>query len=146
MSIPFNRVKPNGKVDLWDLGPQVEPKAPAPPPEPDKAKLKGAELAAVELEYDDALLLYKDELRAYSAEKRAHLDWLRDKGGPVKIEMWGVDARYALDNWSNRFKLDLPKGAKPGKAQAEAEEMERIAADENRQARAKDPLHAGAVA
>jgi hypothetical protein len=145
MSIPFNRVKLNGKVDLWDLGPQVEPKPPAAPDAPD-AKLKGAELAAAELEYEDACELYKGQLRAYSAARKAHLAWKDEKGGPVKVEMWGVDARHALENWPDRFKLDLPKGTKPGRAQAEAEEMERVAADEIRQARSKDPLHSGAAA
>ena len=143
--IPLNRVKPNGKVDLWDLGPQVAPKPPAAPKEPDKDKLKGAELAAAELEYEDACELYKGELRAYSAARKAHLEWRESKGGPLKVEMWGIDARHAMEVESDRFVLDLPKGMKPGKAQLEAEELAKIEAEELRRARASDPMHAGAM-
>lgn len=145
MSIPLNRIKNNGKIDLWDLGPQVAPKAPAPPVEPD-AKLKGPELAAAELEYEDQCEIYKGRLRAYTAARKAHLDWIEQKGGPIKVELWGADARHALEVEPDRYKLDLPKGAKPGKAQLEAEEMAQIEADELRQARSKDPLHSGAMA
>lgn len=143
--IPLNRVKLNGKIDLWDLGPQVEPKPPAAPEAPD-TKLKGAELAAAELEYEDACELYKFALRRYTAAKRDHLAWLEQKGGPVKVELWGVDAAEAMKIEPDRFKLDLPKGAKAGRAQREAEELAAIQADEIRQARSKDPLHAGAPA
>lgn len=142
--IPLNRVKNNGKIDLWDLGPQVAPKAP-PPPEAVSEKLKGPDLAAAELEYEDACEIYKDHLRAYSVARKAHLAWAEQKGGPVKIELWGVDARHAIETEPDRFMLDLPKGTKPGKAQAEAEAMAAIEADELRIARSKDPLHAGAM-
>lgn len=144
-NIPTNRVKRNGKVDLWDLGPQVAPKAPPAPESPD-VKLKGADLAAAELEYEDACFLYKDELRAYSAAKKDYYEWLREKGGPIKVEFWGADARHALDNWPDRWKLDLPKNAKPGKAQTEADEMAVLEAEELQKARSRDPLHAGAAA
>lgn len=145
MQIDAKRMKLNGKVDLWDLGPQVEPKPPAAPEAPD-VKLKGPDLAAAELEYEDQCEIYKGELRAYTVARKAHLDWKSQKDGPIKIEMWGVDARHALDNFPDRFKLDLPKGVKPGRAQAEAEEMQRQEAEELRQARSRDPLHSGAMA
>lgn len=143
--IPLNRVKLNGKVDLWDLGPQVAPKAPDAPAAPD-TKLKGPDLAAAELEYEDQCEIYKGHLRAYTAARKAHLEWKDQKGGPVKVELWGADARHAMEVEPDRFKLDLPKGSKPGKAQAEADEMARIEADELRQARSRDPLHSGAMA
>jgi hypothetical protein len=145
MSIPLNRVKLNGKVDVWDLGPQAAPKPPKPPDEPDKAALKGAHLAAAELEYEDACELYKGHLRAYSSARKAHLEWKDEKGGPVKVELWGVDARHAMETEPDRFVLDLPKGMKPGKAQLEAEEMQAAEADEIRQARSRDPMHSGAI-
>lgn len=144
--IPYQRVKPNGKVDLWDLGPQVGPKPPAAPPAPDATKLKGAELAAAEVEYEDACERYKDELRDYTAARKAHARWSIEKGGPIKVELWGVDARHAMETEPDRFKLDLPKGMKPGKAQQEAEERAAAEAEELRQARSRDPLHAGAAA
>lgn len=143
--IPLNRVKLNGKIDLWDLGPQVAPKAPAAPDAPD-AKLKGPDLAAAELEYEDQCEIYKSHLRAYTAARKAHLEWKEQKGGPVKVELWGADATHAMEIEPDRYKLDLPKGAKPGKAQLEAEEMARLEAEELRQARSRDPLHSGAMA
>jgi len=145
--IPLERIKLNGKVDMWDLGPQVAPKPPAAPEAPDKAKFKNAmEFAAAELEYEDAIETYKDQLRAYSAAKKAHHEWIAQKGGPIKVEFWGIDATEAMQIEPDRFKLDLPKGMKPGKAQLEADEMAKETAEEIRQARKKDPLHAGAAA
>lgn len=118
--IPHNRVKPNQKVDLWDLGPQ-NADGPQPPEKPD-AKLKGAELAAAEVEYEDAMLVYKDQLRAWSASRKDKRDWDDKNGGPRKIELWAADARHAMEVDPKRYVLDLPKGQKPGKAQVEAEE------------------------
>lgn len=143
--IPLNRVKPNGKVDLWDLGPQVAPKAPPAPAEPDKAKVKGAELAAAEIEYEDACELYKGHLRAWTQARKSHLEWKEEKGGPVRVELWGIDARHAMETDADRFMLDLPKGMKPGRAQQEAEEMQQAEAAELRRARASDPMHSGAI-
>lgn len=135
--IPQNRVKPSGKVDIWDLGPQ-RPDAPA-EPKPVDTKLKGADLAIAEVEYEDAIDLYKRELKAYAALKREHERWHRENGGPVKFELWGIDARHAMQTDSDRYKLDLPKGAKPGKAQAEAERLAELEGVELAQARERDP-------
>lgn len=137
MQIPQHRVKINGKIDLWDLGPKrpESPKEPAPVDE----KLKGADRAIADVEYDDAIDLYKRELRAYAALKREHEVWHRSNGGPVKVELWGVDARFALECEPERFKLDLPRGTKPGKAQIDAEEMARLDGIELAQARERDP-------
>lgn len=138
--IPLNRVKPNGKVDIWDLGPQLAPKGPDAPIEPKESKdLKGADFAAATVAYDDDCENYKDALRAYTAAKKAHRDWMNDIGGPVKVELWGVDARHALDSEPSRFKLDLPRGMKAGRAQIENEERAVIEADELRRARSLDP-------
>lgn len=145
--IPLNRMKSNNKCDLWDLGPQVAPKAPPAPEAPDKAKFKNAaEFAAAELEYEDNCELYKSALRRFTEAKKAHLEWLEQKGGPIKVEFWGPDANEAFERDPGRFVLDLPKGLKPGKAQIEAEARAREADEEIRQARSKDPLHAGAAA
>lgn len=135
--IPHHRVKPNSKVDLWDLGPQrpVAPKEPAPV----DAKLKGAELAIAEVEFEDAIDLYKRDLKAYAALKREHERWHRDNGGPVKVEFWGIDASDAMQIDRDRYKLDLPKGQKPGKAQVDAEEMARAEGLELAAARDRDP-------
>jgi hypothetical protein len=121
--IPHNRVKPNQHVDLWDMGP-TRPEPPKPPAEPDKAKLKGADLAAAEVEYEDAMDRYKDALRGWTAAKKSHRDWHDEMGGPRKVEHWAADARHALTAEPDRWKLDLPKGMKPGQAQIEAEERE----------------------
>jgi hypothetical protein len=132
------RIKRNGKVDLWDCGPK-RPVAPEAPVEPDASKLKGADLAAAQVEHEDALERYKQQLRDYAAAKRAHLEWHDEKGGPVKVELWGIDARHAMNVEPDRFKLDLPRGVKPGRAQVEAEEMAEAEANELNRARAADP-------
>lgn len=143
--IPHNRVKSNGKVDLWDCGPQAAPKPPAAPVEPDKSKLKGADLALAEIEYEDGIARYKDDLRKWKADREEHRHFMEEKG-PVKIELWGADARHALEREPDRYFIDLPKGLKPGKAQAEADKMAAIEAEEIRQARSRDPMHSGAPA
>lgn len=120
--IPHSRVKPNQKVDLWDMGPQRpdEPKEPAKP----ETSLKGAEKAAAEVEYEDAMARYKDKLRAWSASRKDKRDWDDKNGGPKKVELWACDARHALTVEPERYKLELPKGQNPGRAQMEAEEAE----------------------
>jgi hypothetical protein len=132
------RIKKNGKVDLWDCGP-TRPLAPEAPVEPDDKKLKGADLAAAQVEHEDNLERYKQQLRDYAAAKRAYLEWHDEKGGPIKIELWGIDARHALNNFPERWKLDLPRGQKPGRAQIEAEEMAEAEANDLNRARASDP-------
>jgi hypothetical protein len=146
--IPFARVKPNGKVDLWDMGPQVEPavpKPPVPPEEPDRS-LKTvalanaiAEHAAATLEYEDEVERYKDRLRRWSADRKAYRAWHDTNGGPVKVEFWGVDARHAIEKEPDRYKLDLPRGLKPGRAQIEAEAAYAAELDELKRAAALDP-------
>ena len=133
--IPLHRVKDNGKVELWDLGPS-RPVPPSPPSDVD-GRLKGHELALAQIEYEDGLEAYKIALRLYSATRRAYDLWHNTNGGPVKIEFWGVDARGALDH--ERFKLDLPRGLKPGKAQIEAEEMAKAEGAELAALRERDP-------
>jgi hypothetical protein len=132
------RIKNNGKVDLWDCGPK-RPEAPKAPVEPDETKLKGADLAAAQVEHEDNLERYKQQLRDFAAAKRAYLEWQDIKGGPVKIELWGVDARHAMEVEPDRFKLDLSRGQKPGRAQLEAEQMAEAEADSLNRARASDP-------
>ena len=135
--IPLHRVKSNGKVDLWDLGP-TRPVPPTAPTEVD-GKLKGHEQALAQIEYEDSMEVYKSSLRVFAAAKRAYDFWHTSNGGPVKVEFWGVDARFALDHGPDRFKLDLPRGLKPGKAQVEAEEMAKAEGAELAALRERDP-------
>lgn len=139
--IPHHRVKKNGKCDLWDLGPQVPP-LPDEPKEPD-SKLKGDALIDAQIDHEAALEAHKAAVSAYATAKRDRVMWIKEMGGPVKVEFWGVDALHAVTTEPDRYKLDLPKGAKPGKAQAEAEAREDAANEELRQAREKDPFSAG---
>ena|ERR1700680_801750 len=132
------RIKRNGKVDLWDCGPS-RPPAPIAPVEPDATKLKGADLAAAQVAHEDACELYKKQLRAYSAAKADFADWQETKGGPIKVELWGVDARHAMEVEPDRFKLELPRNVKPGRAQVEAEQLAEAEAENLNQARANDP-------
>jgi hypothetical protein len=135
--IPLHRVKPNGKVDLWDMGPG-RPVPPVPPAEVD-GRFKGHELALAQIEYEDAMEAYKGKLRDFGLQKRAHDKWHTENGGPLKIEFWGVDARAALDKGPDRFKLELPRGQKPGRAQIEAEEMAKAEGLELDTLRDRDP-------
>lgn len=56
-------------------------------------------------------------------------DMLADDG-PVKITRTGILAREALGRDPERYKLELPKGIKPGPAQTRAEEEAAAAAAE----------------
>jgi hypothetical protein len=132
------RIKKNGKVDIWDCGPS-RPAAPIAPIEPDDAKLKGADLAAAQVAHEDACERYKHQLRAYSAAKLAFAEWQETKGGPIKVELWGIDARHAMEVEPERFRLELPRGMKPGRAQIEAEQLAEAEADALDHARASDP-------
>lgn len=58
------------------------------------------------------------------------------EGGPLKIEFTGILAREALQRDPERFKLDLPRGMKPGPAQ---EEADRRAAEAQAEADAEAP-------
>jgi hypothetical protein len=70
-----------------------------------------------------------DESPEYAAWEALH-------GGPIKIEQWAVDARHTLTIESKRYKLTLPKGIEPGRAQREADER---ATAEGDQQEAADP-------
>lgn len=60
--------------------------------------------------------------------------------GPAKVEFTTILAREALQRDSERYKLDLPRGTKPGPAQAAAEE--RLAAEmAETNAEAPDPAY-----
>lgn len=138
--IPLNRMKRTGKVDIWDLGPQTAPVPPAAPVEPDP-KLKGHELAAAQVEYEDSMAGYKDRLRAYTAARKAFADWKVVNGGPIKVEFWGIDAMHAMETDPERYKLDLPNGMKPGRAQYEAEERAKAEREELERLAAIDPQY-----
>lgn len=61
------------------------------------------------------------------------------ENGPVKIERTTIIAREAMQRDSERYKLELPRGTKPGPAQIEAERIAaEIAAEEN--AEPPDPV------
>ena len=102
MNIPRNRIKQNGKVDIWDLGPQRIP-APTAPEAPVLDKIKDpADKALAEVEYEDAVERYKRNLRTYGEAKKEHAKWHDANGGPVKVELWAVDAVHAIDVESER--------------------------------------------
>ena len=130
-------VKANDHVDLWDIGPKV-PTAPVVPEQPD-AKLKGAELALAQIHYEDAMEDYKLALRRWGKDKADYAAWRREFGGPIKIDMWSTDAKHALEVDPERYFLELPKGIKPGKAQADADEAAAMSVAELNEAREKDP-------
>lgn len=141
---PLKRVKRNGKVDVWDTGPS-RPLAPSAPVDVD-IKLKGADKAAAEVEYEDACERYKGALRAFTQAKADYGEWHASNGGPLKVELWGVDARFAIDKEPDRFKLDLPKGVKPGRAQLESEANAELEAEAAQRQQAADPQFGQGVA
>jgi hypothetical protein len=132
-------IKPNDHVDLWDIGPsRVE--APIAPTEPVEGKdIKGADLALAKIHYEDALETYKADLRVYGAAKQAHTVWHRSNGGPRKVNLWSTDAVHALSAEPSRYVLELPKGMKPGSAQAEDDRLAEMSEQELQEAREKDP-------
>jgi hypothetical protein len=142
--IPIKRVKRNGKVDLWDCGPS----RPLPPDYPAAVdeKLKGADKAVAEVEHEDAVERYKRDLRLYADAKKAHLEWHEVNGGPIKVELWGIDATHALEIDPGRYKLDLPRNVRPGRAQLEAEERAEAEAEAAQRQQAADPQFGQGVA
>ncbi len=136
-SIPLHRVKENSKVDIWDLGPK-RPEAPLAPKAPDSS-LTGAEARLAQIEHEDALDVYDREVRAYASLKREHARWHASNGGPVKVELWGVDARFAVNAEPHRYKLDLPRGTKPGPAQIAADDAARKEREEFAGIQQQDP-------
>ena len=132
-------VRGDDHVELWDVGPKpaVAPTAPMPPIE--SKELKGADLALAQIHFEDAMADYKDALRAYGKAKIDYQAWRREYGGPVKKPVWSTDAVHALEVEPERYFLELPKGVKPGKAQAEADEAAAMSEAELIEAREKDP-------
>lgn len=130
-------IKGDDHVDLWDIGPKP-PVAPVVPKLPDAA-LKGPELALAQIHYEDAMADYKDELRAWGKAKIDYQNWRRNFGGPVKVNLWSTDAVHALNTDPDRYALELPKGLKPGKMQAEADEAAAMSETELQEARDRDP-------
>lgn len=57
-------------------------------------------------------------------------DTSEENGGPVKLERQAILAREALMNDPDRYKLELPRGTKPGPAQIEADERRAAEAEE----------------
>jgi hypothetical protein len=131
-------IKPNDHVDLWDLGP-IRPTPPEAPKEVDE-KLKGHELALAKIEYEDAFETYKDELRAFGRMREEFTKWHKTNGGPLKVDLWSTDAVHALATDPDRYKLELPKGTKPGAAQVEADRLAEMSEQDLAEARAKDPV------
>lgn len=126
-------------VSLWDIGP-VRPEPPVKPVEPVESKeLKGADLALAKIEYEDALDQYRDALRIYGEQKKEHKAWHDRNGGPLKVSLWSTYAVDALTRDPERYFLELPKGQKPGKAQAEADRIAAMSEAELKEAREKDP-------
>lgn len=126
-------------VWLWDIGPvRVEP--PKPPVEPVEAKdLKGADFALARIHYEDALEDYKLSLRAYGEAKKHYSKWHTDNGGPRKVRHWSTDAVHSLTVDPERYFLELPRGMKAGKAQAEDDRIAAMSEAELTEAREKDP-------
>lgn len=130
-------VKANDHVTLWDLGPKA-PVAPVVPKQPD-ATLKGPELALAQIHHEDALEDYKLALRVWGKAKTDYAAWRREFGGPIKKEMWSTDAVHALNTDADRYVLELPKGIKPGQAQADKDVADAMSEQELAEAREKDP-------
>lgn len=96
--IPRRAIKPNGKVDLWDLIGQPTGK--------------------------------KDEKTGFEITD-----------GPVKIEFNSILAREALQRDPDRYKIDLPRGVKPGPGQIAFEERQRAEAEELEAEANRDPVY-----
>jgi len=132
-------IDPTDHVLVWDIGP-VRVEAPKAPVEPVESKdLKGADFALAKIHYEDALEQYRTDLRAYGEAKNAYTAWHQNNGGPIKLKQWSTDAVHSLTVDPERYFLELPKGLKPGKAQAEADRIAEMTEAEMQEAREKDP-------
>ena len=65
---------------------------------------------------------------------------LEAAGGPVQLIMRTVNAKDALRRDPNRYVLKLPRGIKPGPAQAELEQRNRDEASDFAALAARDPV------
>jgi hypothetical protein len=137
MAYNYEDIKLNGKVDIWDLGPE-RPIAPDAPVEPKKTG-RAADDAVAAQEQEDAIAEYKKELKAYTALKREYDEHRASVGGPLKIEAWPTDANEWLILHPERYAKDLPAGAKPGKGQAVADEAAAKKAEETAKIKERDP-------
>lgn len=127
------KIKPNGKVDVWDFGPGR-------PDEPLEPKAPGEKASVVDrLEHKDAMAAHEDAVKSFIEMRKHHRDWHASNGGPVRIELWPADVRHALTVEPKRYFLSLPAGQKPGKAQMEADAMAAAAEEEMQRAAMSDP-------
>lgn len=135
----MNAPNDNLRVKFWDLGPE-RPIAPDAPVKPEHPKgTSAADIAVAEVEYEDAIEQYKQDLRAYSARKKEHDHWRTTIGGPVQIESWSVDMQDAFARDPRRYAKELPKGYKPGKQHYENEERDRRKQLDTEEAARRDP-------
>lgn len=136
-------VREQMQVWLWDCGPE-EPVLPT-APEPPSGKDGDPKYDLAKIGYKRQLRTYEAALEQYERDEAEYKRWQRDKGGPVEIIMWSVDARDALSNDARQVKSEknpdgrqtraryclssrtkgyghlknggLPKGMKPGHGQ-----------------------------
>lgn len=135
--VSYRDIKPNGMVEIWDLGPQ-RPESPVPPVSP---KMTGniADQALARIEYEDLVKDYETALRSYSAARKEFDHYRQHIAGPIKCEMWPVSAKEAIERHPERWSATLPKGVKPGKAQAELDAKKAEEAAELQRLRDEDP-------
>jgi hypothetical protein len=130
-------IKPNGMVEIWDLGP-VRPVPPDPPVEPKKTG-RGADDAVAMQNYEDALTDYKRDLARYARDKREFDDHRLNVAGPIKDECWPHEGNHRIEVQSERWAKDLPPGMKPGRAHIEAEAIAAKRAEETAKIKERDP-------
>jgi hypothetical protein len=133
----FEDIKPNGMVDVWDLGP-VRPTAPDAPVEPKKTG-RATDDALAQQQHEDALGDYKKQVQQYAAQKKEYDEHRAGVGGPIKIEAWPHDAQEWVTNHPERWAKELPAGMKPGKGQAEIEAAAAKRAEETTRIKERDP-------
>jgi len=129
---------------IWDLGPEP-PKPPAAPEQP-KGKDGDPDYELAKLHYVQALEGYKIDLQAYGRQRDEYQRFARENGGPIQIERWGVEVEEAMARDPNRYRRELPRGMKPGKAHFDNIERQRLRADEMEADRRRDPQFGGVVA
>lgn len=136
MNIPNN----NLKAKVWDLGPSrpQPPEAPVAPVETDY-KGKVADFAVAQIQFEDALIDYKTNLRSYASARDAYDKWRSECGGPVEIEMWSVLAAEALQRDPQRYSRKLPRGVKPGHAHEQNQNKAQLRLIEDAATAEKDP-------
>lgn len=112
-------------VELWDLGP-TKPKPPSRPEFKSTHNEGTPDYDIDKAEFEEHVKQYAADLNWYRRMRAEWEHWQHAIGGPMKVDMWPIDARTVLEAQASgrlevRYVKRLPQGKKPGHYQLEVE-------------------------